>query len=146
MIIRDVRETDAPAWRELWFGYLAFYEQPLPDAVTLATWERLLDPYSAMIGRVIEGDTGTLDGFSHCVLHANTWAATPVCYLEDLFVRSGRRGGGVGRALIEDALALARSRSCGRLYWHTHRDNTTARSLYDRFAQADGFVRYTIAT
>ena len=52
------------------------------------------------------------------------------------------RGHGIGRALIEDLLALARDRGWSRMYWHTNVSNQTARRLYDGFAKADDFVRY----
>jgi hypothetical protein len=58
-------------WRALWAGYLAFYRQRLDAATTDATWRRVLHGREGMIGRVAA---------------ANTWAAAPVCYLEDLFV------------------------------------------------------------
>ena len=37
-----------------------------------------------------------------------------------------------------------RAEGWARLYWMTKEDNVQARRLYDRFAQADGFVRYVI--
>jgi hypothetical protein len=37
-----------------------------------------------------------------------------------------------------------RAEGWARLYWMTRADNVQARRLYDRFAQADGFVRYVI--
>ena len=37
-----------------------------------------------------------------------------------------------------------RAEGWARLYWVTAADNAAARRLYDRFTQADGFVRYVI--
>ena len=31
-----------------------------------------------------------------------------------------------------------------RVYWVTKEDNARARRLYDRFAPADGFIRYSV--
>jgi ribosomal protein S18 acetylase RimI-like enzyme len=50
----------------------------------------------------------------------------------------------VGRALIEDVLELARETPWARVYWRTRADNAAARRLYDRFCEADGFVRYRL--
>jgi GNAT superfamily N-acetyltransferase len=50
----------------------------------------------------------------------------------------------VGRALIEDLMALARAKGWQRLYWHTDEDNVVARRLYDRFVESDGHVRYRL--
>jgi len=141
--IRDIGPGDEAAWRGLWEGYLAFYGQSLPEAVTRATWARLIDPAVPMIGRLAESD-GSAAGFSLSVLHEGSWTIAPVCYLEDLFVRADRRGAGLGRALIEDVLALCRVRGLSRLYWHTREDNEAARRLYDGFTQADDFRRYRL--
>lgn len=144
MILRDPTEADEAGWRELWAGYLAFYEASIPEAVTAATWRRLIDPEGPIFGRLAEGEDGVLLGLCHCILHEGTWSVASCCYLEDLFVRPEARGTGIGRALIEDALALARAKGWARLYWHTRDSNATARRLYDRFGEADGFVRYRL--
>jgi GNAT superfamily N-acetyltransferase len=52
---------------------------------------------------------------------------------------------GCGRRLIEAVAAVARERGCYRLYWTTKEDNATARSLYDRIARFNGFIRYDYA-
>ena len=142
MIIRDPAAADEAAWRQLWAGYLAFYETVLPPAVTDRTWQRILDPTSTLFARLAE-DKGEVIGFSVNVLHEGTWTPDPICYLEDLFVAENRRGSGVGRLLIEDLVALAGKRGWSRLYWHTQTGNP-ARRLYDRFVAADDFVRYRL--
>ena len=68
-----------------------------------------------------------------------------VCYLQDLFVDSTARRHGCGGKLIEAVAAIARERGCARLYWTTKEDNATARSLYDRIARFNGFIRYDYA-
>ena len=65
-----------------------------------------------------------------------------VCYLQDLFVDATVRRHGCGRELIEAVAAVAVQRGCHRLYWTTKEDNATARSLYDRVARFNGFIRY----
>ena len=65
-----------------------------------------------------------------------------MCYLQDLFVDAAFRRGGIGRRLIEAVAGAARERGCHRLYWTTKEDNATARSLYDRIARFNGFIRY----
>ena len=141
--VRDLRPDDEADWRGLWSGYLAFYGEALPEAVTAATWARVLDPEAPLLGRVAERD-GAAAGFTLSVLHAGTWTLAPVCYLEDLFVRPDLRGAGTGRALIDDLVALAQARGWGRLYWHTREDNAPARRLYDSFTPADDFRRYRL--
>ena len=143
LAIRALLPNDEPTWRQLWRAYCDFYEAKVPDAVTQRTWKRILDPDSAVMCIVAELD-GRVVGFAHCVVHENTWETQPVCYLEDLFVDPQARGRGVGRALLEWLRNAMRAEGWARLYWMTKRDNAEARRLYDRFTQADDFVRYVI--
>lgn len=143
LVIRDPKPEDEAAWRRLWTGYVAFYKSEVAEDVTAATWRRLFMPGSGMVGRMAECD-GTVSGFTLSIVHPRSWALAPICYLEDLFVDPKLRGRGLGRALIEDLVALCRERGWSGLYWHTQQGNATARRLYDHFAKADDFVRYRI--
>lgn len=143
LTIRSALPSDEAAWRRLWGGYCDFYDAKVTDEVTRRTWKRILDPDSAVMCIVAEVD-GQVNGFANCVVHENTWESQPICYLEDLYVAPAARGHGVGRALIEWLRNAMRAEGWARLYWHTHRDNARARKLYDRFAEADDFVRYVI--
>lgn len=144
MLIRDAEPGDGTEWRRLWAAYCHFYDAAVPEAVTEATWARILDPASTIICRLAAGDD-RIAGFATAVIHPTTWTIAPACYLEDLYVDETARGTGLGRALIEDLFALARARDWSRVYWHTRAGNADARRLYDRFAAADDFVRYRIA-
>ncbi len=141
--IRDAAAADESAWRELWAGYLAFYEADVAPNVTDATWLRILAPEAPMFARLATRDGVTL-GFSICILHEGTWVTQPICYLEDLFVAEAARGAGLGRMLIDDVIAQCKARGLSRLYWHTHASNAAARRLYDQFTAADDFVRYRL--
>ncbi len=143
ILIRDASVADEFRWRALWANYCRFYEQPISDAVTQATWQRILDPGVPMSCRIAEAD-GCISGFSISVLHEGTWAIGKICYLEDLYVEEAKRGAGIGRALIQDLIDMGKARGWARLYWHTHAENVTARRLYDSFCHADSFVRYRL--
>ncbi|MBR0557373.1 GNAT family N-acetyltransferase [Ciceribacter sp. L1K23] len=143
LTIRDATPTDEQAWRRLWNDYLAFYKVDLPDDVTDHTWARILDPTSRVAMRVAEVN-GELAGFAIHHFHDSTWVKTPDCYLEDLYLDERFRGQGIGRSLIDDLILLAKAKGWSRLYWHTNRDNETARKLYDTYAQEDGHIRYRI--
>lgn len=81
IVIRDVLAVDETAWRRLWSGYIDFYGAELSEAVTSATWQRLLAPGTGMFGRIAEWK-GAVAGFSVYVLHpgprlsgrANGWS------------------------------------------------------------------------
>ncbi|MGY5778014.1 N-acetyltransferase family protein [Rhizobium sp. LEGMi135b] len=142
--IRDARPEDEASWRALWDGYLAFYRVTIAPDITDATWRRVFDPASAIFMRVAEVD-GEVKGFTLCVTHEGTWTLAPDCYLEDLFVDESARGRGVGRALLDDLVALCKKNSWARLYWHTEEGNATARKLYDTYVKSDGHIRYRIS-
>jgi len=143
LTIRDARPADETAWRGLWGQYVDFYRAAVPAAVTAATWSRILDPLVPVFARLAEVE-GEIAGFAVGVVHARTWSVEPILYLEDLFVDSRFRSRNIGHALIEDLLELCRKQGWGQLYWHTEGDNDRARRLYDRFAPADGYVRYRL--
>jgi len=142
-LIRDPKADDEAPWRDLWAQYVAFYEAEVSEAITAATWQRLLSPGSGMFGRLAEWQ-GTVLGFTVSVLHPGSWTLAPICYLEDLFVAPHARGRRFGRALIDAPFDRARERGWSRLYWHTRAGNEQARRLYDQFVTADDFVRYLL--
>ena len=141
--LRDLQTADRNAFLALWRQYLAFYRVALSDVVTQSTWARLLNAASAMTGRVATLD-GVMVGFAIHMHHASTWVAGDDCYLEDLFVTDTARGHGVGRALIDDVIAIARANGWHRVYWHTDAANTRARALYDQYSLSDGHIRYRL--
>lgn len=143
--IRPLQPTDREAWLPLWDGYNAFYGRSGPTAlpldVTETTWARFFDPHERMYALVAARD-GRLVGLVHYLLHRSTTMIAPTCYLQDLFTQPDARGGGVGRALIEAVYADAAAKGAGRVYWHTHETNATARRLYDMVAEQPGFIMY----
>lgn len=141
LVVRLLRADDELAWRRLWAGYLEFYQSTLPDAVTDATWTKLTGGDAAFLGTVAELD-GEVVGIANSVLHATTWSESLFCYLNDLYVDPEVRGKGIGKLLIDDLLAKAEAQGWARVYWSTKEDNAVARRLYDRYGEADGFVRY----
>jgi len=76
------------------------------------------------------------------------WAQALDCYLEELYVVPDRRGEGLGRALMEAAIELARRRGATRMDLGTSEDDTAARGLYEslgfsnREGRPDGPVSY----
>ena len=52
-------------------------------------------------------------------------------------------GQGVGKTLIMALSEIAKSEGSRRIYWETHRDNQTARRLYDSVGTLSEFVKYS---
>ena len=141
--IRTAEAADEAAFRALWRDYLAFYRVTLAPEVTDTTWARILDPCSPLTARLVLTG-GRVRGFAIHHTHLSTWGTRPDVYLEDLYLEPSARGLGLGRALIEDLIALGKAKGWGRLYWHTDEGNAAARRLYDRFTRSDGHVRYRL--
>ena len=144
IFVTELRPDDRGRWSELWRLYLEFYETALPAEIYAHTWARILDPAAPIYGFGARVD-GRLVGITHYLFHDHAWSPKQVCYLQDLYVGSEVRGGGVGKALIEAVAQVARDRDCLRLYWTTKEDNARARRLYDYIAKFNGFIRYDYA-
>ena len=76
------------------------------------------------------------------------WSEGRECYLAELYVVPARRGHGLGRALLEAAMALARARGADHMDLGTSEDDVAARALYEscgfvnREKPPDGPVMY----
>jgi GNAT superfamily N-acetyltransferase len=143
-IPRPARAGDHADWRRLWQLYSETLGTVPPDAVTAASWQRILAPDQPIWCLVVAGADERLVGFANYLLHPHTWSTQPVCYLEDLFVAPDSRGSGAARALIDDLAARGRAQGWRRVYWHTHENNYRARMLYDRVTPRTDYVRYDI--
>jgi len=142
--IRPLRTADEPRWRELFDGYVRFYERAPSEPITRHLWQRLHDPASSVFAIVAVDANDVVIGIANCLIHENTTQLAPVCYLQDLFVDPERRRGGVGQQLIDWLLAKAKREGWSRLYWHTKETNYLARILYDKYAPHSGFLKYSI--
>ena len=109
----------------MWKGYCRFYEVSLDPTVEDFTWKRLMDAASPVKAIVAE-DEGLVVGICNYILHENTWELTPVCYLEDLFVRPEIRARGVGKAMIDWLVAAMKANNWSRIYWNTKENNYRA--------------------
>lgn len=139
--IKPIDGSDFEIWLPLWNGYQSFYEVEIPETVTLTTWTRFLNPAEPMHAALAKVGERAF-GLAHWIYHRSTWTTGDYCYLQDLFVETGARGFGVGRALIEHVTADARHRGAPRVHWSTHETNEDAMQLYDRIADRSGFIQY----
>jgi GNAT superfamily N-acetyltransferase len=143
LTIRAIEEKDKDQWLKLWAGYLEFYKSTISSEQTELTWKRLINNELKMFGFVAESEEGII-GFTHCLFRPSTWTETDYCYLEDLFVDPNIRGKGIGRALMNKVVELAKEKNSKRVYWTTQEFNKTARVLYDSITPVSEFVQYRL--
>lgn len=141
--MRGIQLSDKPAWQELFFNYLNFYETSPSDVNTELAWQRLTSPEPEIQGLVAESN-GVVVGIVHFHYQLSTWTDTFDCYLEDLYVAEEARGNGVARALIQAVKEFSTEQKCSKLFWITKESNSTARKLYDKVASLSDFIRYEV--
>jgi GNAT superfamily N-acetyltransferase len=102
---------------------LAAFERAGPDAVRATEDDlrrEIAGPRPGFECLIAEVD-GRPAGFALFFHNFSTWEGRRGIYLEDLFVREGARGLGVGRRLVADLARLALERGCRRLdLWVLH--------------------------
>jgi len=131
-------------WLALWRGYCAALGGDVSDAITEGVWHRVLAPDQPVGCLLACPGLGAPVGLANYVLHLHTWSLRTICYLEDLFVQPEARGTGAARALVEGLVAIGKEQGWRRVYWHTHENNYSARTLYDRLIPRTDYVRYDI--
>ena len=108
-----------------WWGY----GEPT-DAEMLARVERLIGSGEAEF--LLAGTPDEPVAVCQLRYRYGVWLGALDCSLEDLFVRAGARGRGVGRALAEAAVARARELGCRRIELDANEANSAARTLYEQ--------------
>ena len=140
--IRPVRLEDHDIWRDLWTGYLVFYESSVPEDVYAQTFARLLSDAPYDPNGLLAWHKGEAVGLVHYLFHRHCWKVENICYLQDLFTAPSARGLGVGRALIHAVYDAADAAGSRDVYWNTAEDNYYGRLLYDRVGQRTPFIKY----
>jgi len=103
------------------------------DNAFLAGVERLLDERATDYLLASPDPDAAPAGVCQLRYRHSLWTAAEDCWLEDLFVREGARGRGVGAALLEAVVARARERGCRRIELDVSEANEPALRLYERF-------------
>ena len=137
MSVRRVDPGDAEAIGALLDAFNREYGDATPGPSALAARVREL---------LAGGDTAVLlagegpDGLALLRFRPALWSAGRECYLAELYVVPERRGHGLGRALMEAAIALARSAGADHMDLTTGDDDVAARALYESlgFSRTEG--------
>jgi ribosomal protein S18 acetylase RimI-like enzyme len=127
-LIRRATAEDAEHVGRLLDEFNSEYEDHTPGAAALAGHARSLLE-AGEITVLLAGDGP--DGFSLLRFHRSIYNGEPDAYVQELYVVPGRRGQGVGRALLEASMTAAREAGATHIELTTSEDDTEALSLYE---------------
>lgn len=136
-MIAIVTEDDLPDLLPLMRGYCDFYEVDPTDEALLAMSRVLIeDPERQGTQLIARDDGGRAVGFATIFWTWSTLSADRLAVMNDLFVASDARGGGVADALIAACADQCRERGVPDLAWQTAKTNERARAVYERVGAA----------
>ena len=145
LAVRRAEAADAEVIGQLLHDFNSEYDDPTPGPRALA--ERVKELLAAGEITVLLGG-GEPCGLAVLRFRPAIWAKALDCYLEELYVVPERRGRGLGRALMEAAIDLARREGAAHMDLGTGEDDVAARALYEslgfsnREGKPDGPVNY----
>ncbi len=132
-MVRTAGLDDADAVARLLYDFNREFDSPTLEPGPLAERIRLL--LTEGHNRILLAGDGP-DGVAVLRLRPSIWSVALECYLAELYVVPARRGQGLGRALMEAAIALAREEGANYMDLGTSEDDVAARALYESL----GFV------
>jgi ribosomal protein S18 acetylase RimI-like enzyme len=130
--VRRATPDDAATVGQLLYDFNREYDEPAPAPAEIAARiAELVEGGDETIVLLIDGPEGP-DGVAVLRLRPNLWSRALECYLAELYVIPTRRRRGQGLALMEAAMATARTAGADRMDLGTGEDDTGARALYKR--------------
>jgi GNAT superfamily N-acetyltransferase len=127
--VRRATLVDAVAVGHLLHDFNREYDDPTPGPEALALRVRDLIAEDELTV-LIAGQPAV--GLSVLRFRPAIWSNALECYLAELYVIPDRRGQGIGRALMEASIELARSVGAETMELGTGEDDVAARSLYEK--------------
>jgi ribosomal protein S18 acetylase RimI-like enzyme len=125
---RIATAADAPVFGQLLQAFNVEFDEPTPDADTIAARAAPLIE-SGEVTVIFAGDEA--GGFAQLRFRPSLYTGGLDAYLEELYVVPARRGRGLGRALLEAAMEHARQRGAAHIDLGTSEDDVAARALYE---------------
>jgi ribosomal protein S18 acetylase RimI-like enzyme len=120
--VRRATQEDAPAIGRMLaeLGGSVTAPEPLAD--------RIAELQARRNFVVLLAGTGP-DGLAILRFRPSIWTAAQECYLAELYVRPSRRRNGLGRALLLEALSVARAKGAERIELEIAADEVAGKSL-----------------
>lgn len=120
--------AEAETVARLLYDFNAEFDEWAPEPAILARRVRtLLEDDEITV--LLAGDEA--EGVAVLRFRPSLWREALECYLEELYVVPDRRRQGIGRALMEAAMELARSKGVVDMHLATGEDDAAARALYE---------------
>lgn len=127
-MVRRGDAADVEAIGRLLHDFNSEFDEPTPGARRLT--ERVRELLADGEITVLLAGAGP-DGIAVLRFRPDIWTRALECYLAELYVVPARRGEGLGRALMEAAVELARAEGAEYMDLATGEDDTAARGLYE---------------
>lgn len=126
--VRRATPADAAEIARLLHDFNTEFGDPTPGVTVLA--ERLEELLGDGTIQVLLAGAGP-QGLSQFRFLRSVWGGGLGVYLEELYVVPGRRGEGIGRALLEATMEAARAGGADHIDLNTGETDTAARALYE---------------
>ncbi len=128
-MIRRAEPADAETIGRLLHDFNTEYEDftPGPQKIAERVRELLADDDTVVL---LAGEGP--DGLAVLRFRPSIWIEALECYLAELYVVPDKRGRGLGRALMDEVLAVARQKGSGHIELNTSDDDVAARALYEK--------------
>jgi ribosomal protein S18 acetylase RimI-like enzyme len=143
--VRRAVAGDLEAIGQLLHDFNREFGDPTPEPAWIAQrMRRLLAGDDTVVLLAGQGP----DGLAVLRFRPAIWNDGLECYLAELYVVPAKRGQGLGHALMEAAMQLARERGADSMDLNTADSDVAARTLYERLGfsnregRADGPVNY----
>lgn len=135
--VRPAGPEDAAAVGRLLHDFNTEYDEITPGSQQIAA--RISELQATGDTEVLVGGGGP-EGLAVMRFRPSLWTPGLECYLAELYVVPDERGRGLGRALMDAAIEVARSRGADYMELNTGEDDVAARSLYESlgFSRTDG--------
>jgi ribosomal protein S18 acetylase RimI-like enzyme len=143
--VRRATAADAADIGRLLHDFNSEYDDPSPGPERLA--ERIETLLAGGDTVVLLGGVGP-DGLAVLRFRPAIWSEALECYLAELYVVPAQRGRGLGRALMNDAMDIARQTGADYMDLGTSEADMVARALYEslgfsnREGKPDGPINY----
>jgi GNAT superfamily N-acetyltransferase len=146
VILRHAEPADAEDIHALIVALAVYEREPHEVVCTPDDLRRQLEEAPPPFQCLLAEEGGEPRGFALYFFNYSTWRGRPGLYLEDLFVRPGHQGRGIGKRLLATLAAIAVGQGCARMEWSVLDWNTPAIDFYRALGAQplDGWTTYRL--